>query len=99
MKFAAEERLRKALKVSYAKMVRTLLQEFMGCVRQTGIALPHLTTDSDSDTLKELMDFFYQMAQEESAAREAAEKANLKAKIASALSNFESKTEEMTQEA
>ena len=99
MKFAAEERLRKALKVSYAKMIRTLLQEFMSCARQTGIALPHLTTDSDSNTLKELMDFFYQMAQEESAAREAAEKANLKAKIASALSNFESKTEEMVQEA
>ena len=98
MKFAAEERLRKALKVSYGKMIRTLLQEFMSCVRQTGIVLPPLTTDSDNnDTLKELMDFFNQMAQEESIAREAAEKANLKAKLSSAVSNFESKTEEMTQ--
>ena len=98
MKFAAEERLRKALKVSYGKMIRTLLQEFMSCVRQTGIVLPPLTTDSDdNDTLKELMNFFNQMAQEESIAREAAEKANLKAKLSSAVSNFESKTEEMTQ--
>ncbi|MGP1459945.1 MAG: hypothetical protein ACTTKL_11685, partial [Treponema sp.] len=88
--FAAEERLRKLLKREYAKLIQELLADFMRHAKNAGVAVDALTRDDDGsedDALAELSAFFDQMAEAERQAKEAQEKANLKAFLENARIN------------
>ena len=90
--FAAEERLRKVLKREYTKLIQELLAVFMRHAKNAGIAPETLTQDDDGNednALERLSAFFDQMAAEERKAKEAQEKANLKAFLENARLNCE----------
>lgn len=95
--FAAEERLRKVLKREYAKLIQELLADFMRHAKNAGIAPEALTQDDDGNednALERLSAFFDQMAAEERKAKEAQEKANLKAFLENARINCEREWQE-----
>ena len=90
--FAAQERLRKLLKREYAKLIQELLADFMRHAKNAGIAIETLTQDDDGNednATEQLSAFFDQIEAEERKAKEAQEKANLKAFLENARINCE----------
>lgn len=95
--FAAQEKLRKLLKREYARIIKGLLDDFMRHAKNAGINIDTLTLDddgSDDNALERLSAFFDQMAESERQAKEAQDKANLKAFLENARINCEREWQE-----
>lgn len=95
--FAAQEKLRKLLKREYARIIKGLLADFMRHAKNAGINIDTLTLDddgSDDNALERLSAFFDQMAESERQAKEAQNKANLKAFLENARINCEREWQE-----
>ena len=85
------------MKREYARIIKGLLDDFMRHAKNAGINIDALTLDddgSDDNALKRLMAFFDQMAEAERQAKEAQDKANLKAFLENARINCEREWQE-----
>lgn len=76
--FASEARLRRVLTGMYARLIRTLLTDFMRHAKETERMLFAFTGDAASDE-GQLPQFFERMAENERKAKDAQQKAELKA--------------------
>ena len=95
--FAAEERLRKLLKRKYAELVSEILSDFVRHAKNAGITPETLTVDADSkdgSTPDGVAAFLEQLQESEKQAKEAQDKANLKAFLENARINCEREWQE-----
>ena len=88
--FAAEERLRKLLKRQYAELIHELLSDFMRYAKNAGITPDVLTVDSDGKdggTPDGVAAFLEQLQESDRQAKDAQDKAKLKAALDNARIN------------